>query len=104
MREKTATEVYAVYEMLGENSQQRSGRNGALEEKAKAGPQEVLKLVNSPDSSDDYMDKLFSIFKDELKKEERKEVHEEENVEENELISLSVDLVLKIAMLENERL
>ena len=36
MREKTAKEVYAVYEMLGENSQQRSGRNGAHEEKAEA--------------------------------------------------------------------
>ncbi|KAK1563469.1 hypothetical protein Q3G72_028017 [Acer saccharum] len=58
-------------------------------------PQEVFKLVTSPDSSDDYMDKLLSIFEDQLKKEEeRKEVHEEEDVEENELISLSVDLVL----------
>ena len=34
IREKTAKEVYTVYEMLGENSQQRSRRNGAHEEKA----------------------------------------------------------------------
>ncbi|KAK1567477.1 hypothetical protein Q3G72_012664 [Acer saccharum] len=43
--------------------------------------------MTSPDSSDDYMDKLLSIFEDQLKKKkERKEVHEEEDVEENELI------------------
>ncbi|KAK4838692.1 hypothetical protein QYF36_015691 [Acer negundo] len=59
--------------------------------------------MNSLDNSDDYLDKLLSIFEDELKKEERKEVHEEEDVGESELISLSVDLVLKIAMLENVR-
>ena len=53
----------------------------------------MLNPVNYPDSSDDYMDKLLSIFEEELKKEEKKEVHEEEDVEENELISLSVDLV-----------
>ena len=36
MREKTATEVYAVYEMLGENSQQRRGRDDSREERANA--------------------------------------------------------------------
>ena len=36
MREKTATEVYEVYEMLGENSQQRRGRDDSREERANA--------------------------------------------------------------------
>ncbi|KAK0597991.1 hypothetical protein LWI29_030589 [Acer saccharum] len=33
MREKTANEVFAVYEMLGENSQQRRGRDDSREER-----------------------------------------------------------------------
>ncbi|KAK4856084.1 hypothetical protein QYF36_013983 [Acer negundo] len=64
----------------------------------------LISRMPRQDSSDDYMDKLLSIFEEKLMKEEMKEVHEEEDVEENELISLNVDLVLKIVMLENERL
>ncbi|KAK0585748.1 hypothetical protein LWI29_033483 [Acer saccharum] len=36
MREKTAREVFAVYEMLGENSQQRRGRDDSREERTNA--------------------------------------------------------------------
>ncbi|KAK0605976.1 hypothetical protein LWI29_032753 [Acer saccharum] len=36
MREKTAREVFAVYEMLGENSQQRRGRDDSCEERTNA--------------------------------------------------------------------
>ncbi|KAK0597812.1 hypothetical protein LWI29_028803 [Acer saccharum] len=36
MREKTAREVFAVYEMLGENSQQQRGRDDSYEERTNA--------------------------------------------------------------------
>ncbi|KAK3182768.1 hypothetical protein Dsin_030054 [Dipteronia sinensis] len=48
------------------------------------------------------MDEFLKNFKEDLNKEEGNEVHEGEVVKENELISISVDLVLKIDMIKRE--